>query len=431
MSMALAVLVVSFAVLLFAGAPVFVVLALPSALYLIVEGLPLELVPQRIFTGIDIFLLLAIPLFMLAGEVMNTGRLTDRLVAFSQALVGRVRGGLAMVNVLTSMLFAGITGSAAADASAIGSMMIPMMSRQGYPPAFSVSVTAASSIVGPIIPPSIVFIMYGVLASTSIIDLFLAGVVPGILLGLSQILVIQLVAKRRGFAPGEPTSAAKVATTGRRAVPAMVLPFIILGGILGGVFTPTEAGAVAVLYGFLVAGLLYRRISGQAVLRMGLNVGRSLGELMLIIGASNLLAWILVSEQVPVRIAEGMLWISSDPVVLLLLINLLLFFVGMFLDTFPALIILTPILLPIARTIGVEPLHLGVIMVLNLMVGTVTPPVGVCLFIACNIGKVAVEAAIKEILPFIAASMAVVLLITFVPELSTTLPALFREWTAP
>ena len=268
MSIALTVLVVTFALLLFAGAPVFVVLALPSALYLILEGLPLELVPQRIFTGIDIFLLLAIPLFMLAGEVMNAGRLTDRLVEFSQALVGKVRGGLAMVNVLTSMLFAGITGSAAADASAIGSMMIPMMSRQGYPKAFSVSVTAASSIVGPIIPPSIVFIMYGVLASTSIIDLFLTGVVPGILLGLSQMAVIQLVARKRGFAPGQPISAAKILSTGRRAVPAMVLPFIIL----------------------------------------------------------------------------------------------------------------TPILLRIAKTIGVEPLHLGVIMVLNLMVGTVTPPVGVCLF---------------------------------------------------
>ena len=222
--------------------------------------------------------------------------------------------------------------------------------------------------------------MYGVLASTSIIDLFLAGVVPGILLGLSQMAVIQLVARKRGFAPGQPTSAAKILSTGRRAVPAMVLPFIILAGILGGVFTPTEAGAVAVLYGFVAAGLLYRRLNTPTVLAMGLNVGRSLGELMLIIGASNLLAWILVSEQVPVRIAEGMLWVSSDPVVLLLMISLLLFFVGMFLDTFPALIILTPILLPIAKTIGVEPLHLGVIMVPNLMVGTVTPPVGVCLF---------------------------------------------------
>ena len=431
MSIALTALVISFAVLLFLGAPVFIVLALSSALYLIIEGLPLELIPQRIFTGIDIFLLLAIPLFMLAGEVMNAGRLTDKLVEFSEALVGKVRGGLAMVNVLTSMLFAGITGSAAADASAIGSMMIPMMSKQGYPKAFSVAVTAASSIVGPIIPPSIVFIMYGVLASTSIIDLFLAGIVPGILLGLSQMIVIQLMAKKRGFASGQPTSMKRIVSTGSMAIPAMVLPFIILGGILGGIFTPTEAGAVAVLYGLIVAGLIYRRLNVPTIVRMGLNVGRSLGELLLIIGASNLLAWILVSEQVPVRIAEGMLLISSDPIILLLMINILLFFVGMFLDTFPALIILTPILLPIAATIGVEPLHLGVIMVLNLMIGTVTPPVGVCLFIACNIGNVEVEAAIKEIVPFILASMAVVLLITFVPELSTTVPSLFREWTAP
>ena len=431
MSIALTALVISFAVLLLLGAPVFVVLALPSALYLIIEGLPLELIPQRIFTGIDIFLLLAIPLFMLAGEVMNAGRLTDKLVEFSEALVGKIRGGLAMVNVLTSMLFAGITGSAAADASAIGSMMIPMMSKQGYPKAFSVAVTAASSIVGPIIPPSIVFIMYGVLASTSIIDLFLAGIVPGILLGLSQIIVIQLMAKKRGFASGQPTSVKRIASTGGKAIPAMVLPIIILGGILGGIFTPTEAGAVAVLYGLIVAGLIYRRLNVPTVVRMGLNVGRSLGELLLIIGASNLLAWILVSEQVPGRIAEGMLFISSDPIVLLLMINVLLFFVGMFLDTFPALIILTPIILPIAATIGVEPLHLGVIMVLNLMIGTVTPPVGVCLFIACNIGNVEVEAAIKEIVPFILASMAVVLLVTFVPELSTTVPSLFREWTAP
>ena len=429
MSLALAILAISFFVLLFLGAPVFVVLGLPSALYLVIEGLPLELVPQRFFTGIDIFLLLAIPLFMLAGDVMNAGHLTDRLVEFSQAVIGKVRGGLAMVNVLTSMFFAGITGSAVADASAIGSMMIPMMSKQGYPKAFSVAVTAASSIIGPIIPPSIVFIMYGVLASTSIIDLFLAGIVPGILLGLSQMAVIQLMAKRRDFAAGSPTSFSKIIHTGIRAVPAMILPFIILGGILGGVFTPTEAGAVAVLYGVIIAGLVYRKLTAPTVVRIGLNVGRNLGELLLIIGASNLLAWILAAEQVPQRIAEGMLFISTEPVVLLLLINLVLFIVGMFLDTFPALIILTPVLLPIAETIGVDRLHLGVIMVLNLMVGTVTPPVGVCLFIACNIGKVEVEAAIKEILPFILASLFVVLLITFVPELATTVPRLFREWT--
>ncbi len=429
MSLALAILAISFFVLLFLGAPVFVVLGLPSALYLVIEGLPLELVPQRFFTGIDIFLLLAIPLFMLAGAVMNAGHLTDRLVEFSQAVIGKVRGGLAMVNVLTSMFFAGITGSAVADASAIGSMMIPMMSKQGYPKAFSVAVTAASSIIGPIIPPSIVFIMYGVLASTSIIDLFLAGIVPGILLGLSQMAVIQLMAKRRDFAAGSPTSFSKIIHTGIRAIPAMILPFIILGGILGGVFTPTEAGAVAVLYGVIMAGLVYRKLTAPTVVRIGLNVGRNLGELLLIIGASNLLAWILAAEQVPQRIAEGMLFISTEPVVLLLLINLVLFIVGMFLDTFPALIILTPVLLPIAEAIGVDRLHLGVIMVLNLMVGTVTPPVGVCLFIACNIGKVEVEAAIKEILPFILASMFVVLLITFVPELATTVPRLFREWT--
>ena len=429
MSLALAILAISFFVLLFLGAPVFVVLGLPSALYLVIEGLPLELVPQRFFTGIDIFLLLAIPLFMLAGAVMNAGHLTDRLVEFSQAVIGKVRGGLAMVNVLTSMFFAGITGSAVADASAIGSMMIPMMSKQGYPKAFSVAVTAASSIIGPIIPPSIVFIMYGVLASTSIIDLFLAGIVPGILLGLSQMAVIQLMAKRRDFAAGSPTSFSKIIHTGIRAIPAMILPFIILGGILGGVFTPTEAGAVAVLYGVILAGLVYRKLTAPTVVRIGLNVGRNLGELLLIIGASNLLAWILAAEQVPQRIAEGMLFISTEPVVLLLLINLVLFIVGMFLDTFPALIILTPVLLPIAEGIGVDRLHLGVIMVLNLMVGTVTPPVGVCLFIACNIGKVEVEAAIREILPFILASMFVVLLITFVPELATTVPRLFREWT--
>lgn len=429
MSLSLAILAISFFVLLFLGAPVFVVLGLPSALYLVIEGLPLELVPQRFFTGIDIFLLLAIPLFMLAGEVMNAGHLTDRLVEFSQAVIGKIRGGLAMVNVLTSMLFAGITGSAVADASAIGSMMIPMMSKQGYPKAFSVAVTAASSIIGPIIPPSIVFIMYGVLASTSIIDLFLAGIVPGILLGLSQIAVIQLMATRRDFAAGSPTSFSKIIHTGIRAIPAMILPFIILGGILGGVFTPTEAGAVAVLYGVIMAGLVYRKLTAPIVVRIGLNVGRNLGELLLIIGASNLLAWILAAEQVPQRIAEAMLFISTEPVVLLLLINLVLFIVGMFLDTFPALIILTPVLLPIAEAIGVDRLHLGVIMVLNLMVGTVTPPVGVCLFIACNIGKVEVEAAIREILPFILASMFVVLLITFVPELATTVPRLFREWT--
>lgn len=425
--MALGILLVAFFVLLIIGAPIFIVLAVPSVAYLLLEGLPLMLVPQRIFTGIDIFLLLAIPLFMLAGEIMNAGKLTDQLVALSEALVGKVRGGLAMVNVVTSMLFSGITGSAAADTSAIGSMMIPMMVRQGYSRAFSVAVTASSSIVGPIIPPSIVFIMYGVLASTSIIDLFLAGIVPGILIGLSQLIVIQMMAKKRDFARGESTSVKKVLRTGVHAIPALILPIIVLAGILGGAFTATEAGAVAVLYGLILTGLIYRRLNFSEGVSIGLNVGRNIGELLLIIGASNILSWILTIEQVPLRVAEGMLSISSEPMVLVLLINLLILIVGMFLDTFPALIILTPIILPLAETIGIDRVHLGVIMVLNLMVGTVTPPVGVCLFIACNIGKVEIESVLKEIAPFILACLGVVLLVTYVPVLAVGLPEILES----
>lgn len=424
--MALTFLVVALFVLLFAGAPVAVALGLPSVAYLVLEGFPLEVLPQRMFSGMNVFVLLAIPLFIAAGEVLNVGGMTHRLADFAGAIVGRTRGGLAAVNVGTSMMFAGISGSAAADASAVGSVMIPMMDDDGYPRPFSVAVTAASAIIGPIIPPSIVFIMYGVLSGTSIVELFTAGLVPGILLGTTQIAVILLVSRRKGYAPGQPTSLRRLVRSGRRAALAVGLPAVVLGGLLLGVFTATESAAVAVFYGLIVAGVVYRTLTLRATGQLSVRVGRTVGDIMLIIAASNVLAWILVRENVPVRLADFLTSVTTNALVLLLLINVIVLITGMFLDTFPALIILTPVLLPVATTLGIDPLHLGVVLVVNLMIGAITPPIGIVLFVASAVGRTKVQEVIPRLALLFVASLAVLVLVTAVPSISMALPNALR-----
>lgn len=419
MSTSLAIVAVTFPVLLFRGAPLVVVIGVPCLLYLLTEGLPLTLFAQRLFTGIDVFLLLAIPLFALAGDLMNSGQLTDRLVAFAQALVGRVRGGLAAVNVLTSMLFSGITGSAAADASATGSLLIPMMKKAGYSAEFSAALTAVSAIVGPIIPPSIVFIMYGSLSNTSVADLFLAGIVPGIMMSFAHLVTAIILSHRRGYESGGSTSLKRVAATGRQALPTLLVPGVIVGGIIFGVVTPTEAGAVAVLLAAILGALFYRTLTFKKAFSGAYRVGLEVADTMLIIGVSNLLAWILTIERVPLMLSEAVLGLTTDPILVLLLINLILLVVGMFLDTFPALVILTSVLLPLAQSAGVDPVHFGVIISLNLMIGAVTPPVGILLFIGNRIARANMAGTLREVAPFLAASFLVLMIVTYLPQLSS------------
>ncbi|MAM72423.1 TRAP transporter large permease [uncultured Tistrella sp.] len=420
----LLVMALLFTVLLFSRQPLLVAIGLPGVVYFIARDLPLSLVAQRMFTGMDVYLLLAIPLFALAGELMNSGRLTDRLVDFARALVGRARGGLAGVNVLSSMFFSGITGSGAADASATGSLLIPMMKKAGYPASFAAALTAVSAIVGPIIPPSIVFIMYGALSRTSVADLFVAGVLPGVMMSMAHLITALWISRRRGYEAGQPTSLRRILRTGTGALPPLTIPAVMMGGIIFGIVTPTEAGALAVLLAGLLGVFVYRALTLRAAIRGGYRVGLEVADTMLIIGASNVLAWILTVEKVPVMLAGAVLSVSDDPFVVLLLINLILLVVGMFLDTFPALIILTSVLLPLAGSVGVEPVHFGVIVSLNLMIGAVTPPVGILLFIANRIADAELADTLRELMPFLLASFIVLLLVTYVPFLTTGMVSL-------
>lgn len=422
--MLLLLMLVIFLALLFCQQPLVVSLGLPSVIYLLLKGMPLTLVSQRIFTGIDIYLLLAIPLFALAGDLMNSGKLTDRMVDFAKALIGRARGGLAGVTVLTSMFFSGITGSGAADASATGSLLIPMMKKAGYPASFSAALTAIAAIVGPIIPPSIVFIMYGALSRASVGDLFIAGIVPGMMMSMAHLFTALMISRRRNYEAGEPTNFGKIVRTGAKSLPAFTIPVAMVGGIAFGILTPTEAAAVAVLLAVVLGGFFYRALTFSAALKSGYRVGLEIADTMLIIGASNLLAWILTIEKVPIHLAGAVLSVSDSPFLVLLMINLILLVVGMFLDTFPALIILTSILLPLATSVGVDPVHFGVIISLNLMIGAVTPPVGILLFIANRIADAELVETLRELIPFLVASIVVLMLVTYVPFLTSGVVAL-------
>lgn len=424
MSLSLIVLGALFVLLLFRNVPLIVAIGLPCVVYILIEGLPISLFAQRLFTGIDIFLLLAIPLFAFAGEIMNQATLTDRLVAFAQSLVGRLRGGLAAVNVLSSMFFSGITGSGAADVSATGSLLIPMMKRAGYSAEFSAALTAISAIIGPIIPPSIVLIMYGSLSGTSVASLFMAGIVPGLLMSCAHFAMAVTLSYRRGYPAGEATSIRRIAETGVSALPALTVPAIIMGAIVFGITTPTEASALAVLLAIVLGSLVYKTLTWSKFSSSAFRVGSEMADTMLIIGVSNLLAWILAVERVPVMLADAVLGITTDPVFVLLLINLILLIVGMFLDTFPALIILTSVLLPLAQSVDVDPIHFGIIISLNLMIGAVTPPVGILLFISTRIARANVVATVKETLPFIGVSLIVQLIVTFTPAISSGVASL-------
>lgn len=429
MTLAFSVFCLMFPVLLAARLPIFLCLALPAMAYVLMEGFPLSLLAQRMFTGIDIFVLLAIPLFSLAGAVMNAAQLTERLMAFALALVGPVRGGLAAVNVLCSMFFSGITGSAAADASASGTLLIPMMKKAGYPVDFAAALTAVTAIIGPIIPPSIVFIMYATLSGASVASLFMAGIIPGLMMSMAHLGTALWLSHRRGYEKGQPWSVQRIASTGLSASPVLILPVFLVGGILTGIVTPTEAGAIAVVLGLVIGFTLGAPGGGLRpgnLLRTGGLVGFEMADIMLIIGASNIASWILTVEGVPDLMAGILPDPVLYPVLVLLLINLIVLVTGCFLDTFPALIILTPILLPIAQATGMDPVHFGVMISLNLMIGAVTPPVGVLLFIASRIGDVPAGRVARAAVPFLAVSLLVLLVVTFVPALSSGFAALLH-----
>jgi tripartite ATP-independent transporter DctM subunit len=421
------VLGVGFFLFLFIGIPVAFVLGAATLGYVLTEPrLDLQIIPTRLFTGIDVFPIMAIPFFILAGALMNEGGMTSRLVTFAKNLVGHYRGGLAQVNVLASMLMSGRTGSAVADTSAVGGALIPAMVEDRYPRPFAAAVTASSSTMGPILPPSIAMIIYGTIANVSIGALFIAGVVPGILIGLALMGTVWLVSKRAGYSKGVRASwRQRIAGTGDALI-ALAMPGIILVGMISGVFTATEAGAIAVLYGLIIGLLVYRELTVKRLIGVLLESGLTSAVVLLIIGMAAPFSFALAAERIPQQMADAVLTLSENPIIVLLLITLLLLFVGAFLETTAALIIFVPVLTPIAMNLGIDPIHFGMIVILNLVIGLTTPPLGVCLLLASSIARTPYEKAVRAVLPFLGALLLVLLLVMYVPPLSTALGNFFQ-----
>ena len=417
---------VLFTALLAIGVPIIFVLGITGLGYVYLAGLPLVLLPQRLFVGLNSFLILSVPLFILAGNIMNASGITERIVRFSNLLIGRVRGGLAYVTVVATMFFAGITGAGAADTAAIGAIMIPAMRDEGYQAEYAAAVTAAGAIVGPIIPPSIAFVIYGAMADVSIAGLFLAGFLPGILCSILMGIVVWRQARTHNFPVREAAVSAGEFLRGLiESFPGLMMPVIILGGILGGVFTPTEAAAAGVLYALLVGFFIYRELRLPALWIILRDTAIMSGGVMLIVANASLFSWILAAEQVPQLVASLITGFSREPWVVILLINLLLLFVGCIMETLASIIILTPVLLPLVKGLGIDPLHFGVIMVVNLCIGLATPPVGVNLFVAGGIAKVSLEQISRAIWPFVGATLIGLAATSYWPSMVLLVPRYF------
>jgi len=420
------VLVVSFAVLLVLNVPVAFCMGIATMLAFLAMGdVPaFTAVAHNIATGIDSFALLAIPFFILSGLFMGHGGIARRLIDFANVLVGRFRGGLAYVNVLTCMLFGAISGSATAAVSSVGGFMVPLMNRMGYHRDFNAAVTVTAATTGLLIPPSNVMIVYSLATGgfVSIAAIFMAGYLPGILVGLGLLVVSGVVSIRNNYGKGETFPFWESVVRFLRAIPAMLLVVIVIGGILLGWFTPTEASAVAVLYSFILAVLVYREVKVRELPAILLQCGIMTSVVFLLIGTSMAMSWVLASENVPQGISAALVSWTDNKAILLLMMNAILLVVGMFMDMTPAILIFTPIFLPIAERLGVHPLHLGIIMIMNLCIGLCTPPVGTCLFLGCGIAETTVTKVIRPILPFFLAMIAALLLCTFIPEISLWLP---------
>jgi len=422
------VLVVSFICLLAIGTPVAWSIAISSLLTLSVS-IPLlpafTTVSQRIGTGLDSFALLAIPLFILSGELMNKGGIAHRLIAFAKTLVGALPGGLALINIVSAMLMGAIAGSAMAAASAMGSILGPEMEKEGYSREFGAAVNITAATTGLIIPPSNVLIVYSLASGgASIAALFLAGYIPGILTGLFLMTVASVWAKKKGYKVGKRSSLKEIFKTFIDALPSLFMLVVVIGGIVTGIFTATEASAIAVLYSLLL-GFFYREISFPKLPQILLDSCATTAIVMLLIGASMSMSWALSYENIPQEISSGLLALSDNPIVILLIINLLLLFVGIFMDMTPAVLIFTPIFLPVVTKLGLDPVHFGIIMVLNLCIGLCTPPVGSVLFVGVGIAKTTIEKVVKPLLPLFVAMIVALFLVTYFPELSLWLPRKF------
>lgn len=424
--MSVTILFISFLGLLMVGIPVAYCLGVSSILYFLLEGMPLVTFAQRFFSGLDSFTLLCIPGFMLAGNLMNTGGITTQIVYFCNTVIGHIRGGLGLANIGASMLFAGVSGTAAADASSLGGILIPAMVKDGYDPDYAVGVTAASSCVGPIIPPSVPMIMAGTLTGISVSKMFVAGMLPGILMGIGMCVVAYVISKKRNYPKNERRSTLReILHSGKEAFWALMMTVLVLVCILTGIVTPTEASIIAVVFAMIIGFFVYKQLTIRKAVGVVRDSMVGAAGIMVLVGFANVFAYILTKEQIPTMIANAVLEITQNKFVILLLINILLIFVGCFMETIAALTILFPVLLPVVVAVGVSPIQFGVMAVLNLVLGLTTPPVGVCLFITSSIGKISIGRATKAVLPFLIWNIIVLLMVTYIPPVTLALVQLF------
>lgn len=426
--MGIAILLAVFVVLLLLRVPVALCLAASSFITTIYLGIDLAAIVQRMVSGLNSFSLIAIPFFILAGEIMNEGGISRRLINLANVIVGKVRGGLAMVNVLSSTFFGGISGSAVADVSSIGSVLIPMMKKQKYDAEYSVAVTISSAAQGVLIPPSHNMIIYSTAAGgVSVGALFMGGIVPGIALGLILMIFAYAIAVKRNYPKGEPIKREEVPKIVREGLLGLFTAIIIIGGILSGIFTATESAAIGALYAFIISFFVYKDVPISAMGNILKRTVKTLSMVLFLIAASSAFGWLLAFLKVPSKVTDTLLAISPNDFVTLLIINVVLLVLGMFMDMAPLILIATPILLPVAIEAGMDPVQFGVVLILNLAVGLVTPPVGTCLFVGCAIGKIPIEKATKGMLPFYGAMIVILLLITFVPDITLKLPEILLK----
>ncbi|MGH1364086.1 MAG: TRAP transporter large permease [Calditrichia bacterium] len=428
MSADIAILLISFTVLVFMNVPIAYCIALATGFTMMLN---MDITPavgtvtQRIATGLDSFTLLAIPFFILSGNLMARGGLARRLIEFAKSLVGSFPGGLAFVNIVSAMLFGAISGSAIASAAAIGSFMHPRMVENGYDPSFSAAVNVSSATTGLIIPPSNVLIIYSLASGgVSIAALFVAGYLPGLLLGLALMAVAGVVAAKKGYGRAERVTIGEAVRRLADAALSLTLIIIVIGGIVAGIFTATEAAAIAVVYALVLSMLVYKEVSFSDLKQILLDSSVTTSVVMLLIGTSMGLSWLLAYESIPQTITASLLALSDNPIVILLIMNLILLMVGTFMDMTPAILIFTPVFLPIAISMGIDPLHFGIMMIFNLCIGLCTPPVGTVLFVGCGVAKVSIASIIRPLLPMYIAMVLALLIITYVPEITMFLPRL-------
>ncbi|MBB5721673.1 tripartite ATP-independent transporter DctM subunit [Loktanella ponticola] len=424
--MGLLILMLVFGLLVVVGMPVAFAMGIAAASAFWFEGFPMLITFQRATAGVSVFSLLAIPFFVFAGEIMLHGGIAKRLVKLAAALVGHLKGGLAMVNIFSSMLFGGISGSAVADISALGSLLIPVMKERGYRPDFAVNVTVTSSIAGIVIPPSHNMIIFAVAAGggISISKLFLAGVIPGILMCVSLAIAAYILSIKHNY-PAEPFPGwREVGRTAMDAIPGFITAVIIVGGTLSGVFTVTESGAFGALYALLLTKFYYRSLTWNAFVLAVTGAVRTTAMVMILIAFASSFAYLLALYQVPTKLSDLLVSISDNPIVILMMINVILLLLGMIMDMAALILICTPIFLPIAKGLGMDPTQFGIMMLVNLGLGLCTPPVGTCLFVGCAVGRIKIEQALKSIWPFYLAILVALILVTYVPAVSLWLPSL-------